>query len=127
MIISYNLKENISSARKVFRLFRFFDEIKGLAKMLKSKKPLPYKILSTFTYLCSSFYYITDNTLWVIGVLVASGVGDKSLKKIWKKKKNSFSLFRVIAYLIILFYSIILQNQDNSHYAEQILKTKSVE
>ena len=30
MVVYYNLKESISSARKVFRLFRFFDEIKGL-------------------------------------------------------------------------------------------------
>ncbi len=80
--------------------------------MLRSSKPIAYKILSTVTYLCSCFYYMTDNTLWIIGILVVSGVTDKTMKRLWKKKKNSFSLFRVIAYLIILLYSVILQNSD---------------
>ena len=122
MRISYHLKESISSSRKVFRLFRFFDEIKGLAKMLKSTKPLLYKILSAFTYLCSCFYYISDNTLWTVGVLIMSGVTGKETKKFWKKKKNIFSLFRVIAYLIILLYSVILQNQENEQHSQKIVK-----
>ena len=33
-----------------------------------------------------------------------------------KRKKNMFSLCRVIAYLIILIYSIVLQNKDNNKY-----------
>ena len=128
MVISYHLKENISSARKVFRLFRFFDEIKGLAKIVRSNKPIAYKILSVFTYLCSCFYYLTDNALWTIGILITSGVIDKSIKKVltnltqvWKRKKNTFSLMRVIAYLIILLYSVILQNRQNKQYLEEML------
>lgn len=113
MMMYFHLKENISSARKVFRLLRFFDEIKGMAKIIRSQKPLPFKILSIFTYFCSCMYYFCDNTLWFIGILVKSGVVNKSLKKGWKKYKNSFSLSRIIAYLIILIYSIYLQNRDN--------------
>ena len=45
--------------------------------MLRTPKPIAFKILSTVTYLCSCFYYITDNTLWIIGILITSGVTGK--------------------------------------------------
>lgn len=109
MLIYYHLKENISSARKVFRLFRSFDEIKGMVKIIKTEKPLLFKLLSVFTYLCSCMYYFTDNMLWFIGILIKSGAINKSLKKGWKYYKNSFSLSRIVAYLIILVYSFYLQ------------------
>lgn len=112
MIIYYHLKENISSARKVFRLFRFFDEIKGMAKIIKADKPRLFKILSVFTYICSCMYYFSDNTLWFIGILAKSGAINKSYKKGWKYRKNVFSLSRIIAYLIILVYSLILQYKE---------------
>ena len=112
MSIYYNLKESISSARKVFRLFRFFDEIKGLVKILKTDRPIAFKIISVFTYFCSIMYYISDNSLWLISIIVKSGGLDKKLSKYWKEKKNLFSLYRVIAYTIILIYSVILQKND---------------
>jgi hypothetical protein len=74
MVVYYNLKENISSARKVFRLFRFFDEIKGLTKILNTDKPLGFKIISVLTYLCSITYYLSDNILWFLNILVRSSV-----------------------------------------------------
>lgn len=90
-------------------MFRFFDEIKGLAKILKTDRPIAFKILSVITYLCSIMYYISDNTLWVVSIIVKSGGLDKIISKNWKYRKNFFSLCRVIAYTIILVYSIILQ------------------
>lgn len=113
MVIYYNLKESISSARKVFRLFRFFDEIKGLTKIVKTDRPLLFILLSIFTYSCSCSYYVCDNSLWFVGILIKSKAIDKSIKKAFKRKKNMFSLFRIVAYLIILIYSIILQIKDN--------------
>lgn len=112
MLIFYHLKENISSARKVFRLFRFFDEIKGMTKILKAEKPIMFKVLSVFTYFCSCMYYFCDNMLWFIGILIKSGAIDKSLKKGWKYYKNSFSLSRIVAYLIILVYSFYLERKE---------------
>lgn len=114
MLVYYNLKESISSARKVFRLFRFFDEIKGLTKILKTDKPLGFKILSVFTYCCSITYYISDNTLWLLGILVGSKILDKSHKRMWKYRKNVSSLSRVFAYTLILLYSIYLQEKENA-------------
>jgi|688.fasta_scaffold359205_1 hypothetical protein len=82
-----------------------------MTKILKTDKPLPFKILSIFTYLCSCMYYFCDNTLWFLGILIKSGAFDKKLKKGWKYYKNSFSLSRIVAYLIILVYSIYLQKR----------------
>ncbi len=113
MVVYYNLKENISSARKVFRLFRFFDEIKGLTKILKTDKPLGFKILSVFTYCCSITYYISDNTLWFLNILVRSEVIEKSISRAYKYRKNLSSLLRVLAYTLILIYSIYLQSYEN--------------
>lgn len=113
MVVYYNLKESISSARKVFRLFRFFDEIKGLAKILKTDKPFGFKILSVFTYCCSIMYYISDNTMWLLDVFVRSKIMDKSHKRNWKYRKNFCSFSRVIAYTLILIYSIYLQEKEN--------------
>lgn len=71
-----------------------------------------FKILSVLTYLSSIMYYISDNTLWVVNIMIKSGGLDKNIAKYWKKKKNIFSLFRVITYTIILIYSVILQKND---------------
>jgi len=113
MIVYYNLKESISSARKVFRLFRFFDEIKGLTKILKTDKPIGFKLLSVFTYGCSITYYISDNTLWLLGILVRSKIIDNKHKRNWKLRKNFSSFYRVLAYTTILIYSIYLQEKEN--------------
>lgn len=113
IVIYYNLKENISQARKVFRLLRFLDEIKGMRKILKTNKPLMFKVLSVITYFLSTMYYVSDNTLWFINVLVTSKAVPKTYKKSWKYRKNFTSLHRVIFYLIILVYSIWLQKNEN--------------
>ena len=113
MVFYYNLKESISSSRKVFRLFRFFDEIKGLTKILKTDKPFGFKLLSVLTYACSITYYISDNILWVLGILVKSDIIGKVHKRTWKYRKNFSSFSRVIAYTFILIYSIFLQEKEN--------------
>ena len=108
----------------MYRLFRFFDEIKGLVKIIKTDRPLLFKILSVFTYICSCSYYICDNTLWFVGILIRSQAIDKSVKKGWKKKKNMFSLCRIVAYLIILLYSVFLDKRECSKKKEEV-KTQS--
>ncbi len=57
-------------------------------------------------------YYIADNTLWALNIVVKSGGLDKTIAKNWKYRKNFFSLCRVIAYSVILIYSVILQKKD---------------
>lgn len=67
-------------------------------------------------------YYISDNTLWVINIIVKSGGLDRKFSKYWKYKKNFFSLCRVIAYSIILIYSVILQKKDLKEKLETLQK-----
>ncbi len=67
-------------------------------------------------------YYISDNTLWLINIIVKSGGLDKVISKNWKYRKNFFSLCRVIAYTIILVYSIILQRKDINEKLENFDK-----
>jgi hypothetical protein len=57
-------------------------------------------------------YYFCDNSLWFVGILIRSGVVDKSVKRGWKYYKNSFSLSRIVAYLVILFYSVYLDMKE---------------
>ena len=75
-----------------------------------------FKLLSVFTYACSITYYVSDNVLWVLNVLVKSKVLDKAVSRSWKRRKNFSSLYRVLAYTLILFYSIHLQSQENDSH-----------
>jgi hypothetical protein len=56
-------------------------------------------------------YYISDNALWFLNILVKSKVIEEAYSKNWKQNKNFSSLYRVMAYTLILFYSIFLQNK----------------
>lgn len=119
--IEHNVKESISSARKVFRLLRFLDEVKGMAKILRTNKPLPFKILSILTYTFSFMYYVTDNMLWLISVLLTSKAIDRKYEGMVKDRKNTFSLLRIVFYLIILIYSMVLRTGKNRNF-EQVLE-----
>ena len=84
-----------------------------MRKILKTNKPILFKILSVITYMYSISYYIADNTLWFINILLLSKAVDKPFKKDWKYRKNFTSLNRVFFYMIILVYSIWLQRDEN--------------
>ena len=83
-----------------------------MTKIVKTDKPLEFKILSVFTYGCSITYYIADNILWLLGILIGSKILDKKYKRTWKYRKNFSSFYRVIAYTLILVYSIYLQSKE---------------
>lgn len=71
-------------------------------------------------------YYISDNSLWLVNIMIKSGGLDKKIGKYWKEKKNTFSLFRVIAYTIILVYSVILQKNDLHEKISYLTKSKQL-
>ena len=70
--------------------------------------------MSVFTYCCSITYYLSDNTLWLLGILIGSKLVDRRHKSYWKYRKNFSSFCRVIAYTLILLYSIYLQEKENN-------------
>lgn len=120
--IEYNIKESISSARKVFRLLRFLDEVKGMSRILRTSKPFAFKVISIFTYSFSFLYYLSDNVLWLISVLTLSKAVDPKLEARVKDLKNLFSLWRIIFYLVILVYSMVLRTAKHRRIEAELAR-----
>ena len=67
------LKDNLSNARKTFRLLKFLDDFKGVERLAKKKKkPSFFKWLGFLGHYASFMYYISDNILFFITLLVKS-------------------------------------------------------
>lgn len=70
VIVSRRVVTNVSSGRKVFKLLKFVDEIKAIINLLRQKKKggknhFLIRYLSVFAKVCSFFYYILDNVVWI--------------------------------------------------------------
>ncbi len=61
-----NLNKSLSSARKTFRLLKFFNELKDLRRIIYNKKPLSFKLLMLLETSLATIYYLADNTLFCI-------------------------------------------------------------
>lgn len=110
----------------MFRILRGLDEVKGMSRILRSRKPITFKIISILTYSFSFMYYLSDNALWLISVLIQSKAVDKSLEAMIKDQKNRFSLWRIVSYLIILAYSMYLRTRKN-RYREALISKDVIE
>lgn len=64
------LKENLSQARKTFRLLKFLDDFKAVQRVIKTKKPFLFKLLGVCAHYCSFIYYISDNILFSMTLFV---------------------------------------------------------
>lgn len=84
-----------------------------MVKIIRSEKPVGFKALSVVTYFCSIMYYLSDNILWILSIFVKSKVIDVTQSRLWKDRKNFFSLSRIVAYFLILSYEIWLQKLEN--------------
>lgn len=87
-----------------------------MSRILRTRKPIPFKIISILTYSFSFMYYLSDNSLWFISVLIGSKAVDSTLEARVKDKKNLFSLLRIIFYLIILVYSMVLRVAKHNRF-----------
>lgn len=124
--VYYNFKEGISSARKVFRLLKWVDEVYRINLTLKQNKPISYKALSIVTCIFSALYYVTDNLLWIQSVLIKSKVMDKSQTVGVKDKKNWFSFYRVIFYILTLVYDLKLKRDEIEKIVSSVLDQKNI-
>jgi hypothetical protein len=61
------IQSNLSSGRKVFRLLKFSDELSSIIRHSRSdkKKTLFREILFYSSGVCSFFYYLLDNIIWL--------------------------------------------------------------
>jgi len=87
-----------------------------MSRILRTSKPLSFKIISILTYSFSFMYYLSDNLLWLISVLIASKAVDPTLEGKIKDRKNLFSLLRIVFYLVILVYSMVLRTSKNRRF-----------
>lgn len=104
-LYSGKISSSLSQGRKIFRFLKFFDEIKKFSKA-QGNKPAYLKFLMRLAPVFSFFYYIFDNTLWVMGSAMLNVEYMKPYNKRVKYIKNITSLCRNI--LNILTNSIHL-------------------
>jgi hypothetical protein len=101
--LAHVLAENISQARKIFRLLKFLDEVKGMGRIIRSKKAISVKYLSIITHTFSFLYYLLDNFIWLVNVLIQAGLLGRPLEQQFKQYKNYCSFARCISYLVLLY------------------------
>ena len=70
-------------------------------------------------------YYVTDNFLWILTVLIKSKVLDKGRTRSVKHKKNWFSFYRVIFYIITLIYDLKLKRDNIKDIKNNVLDEKN--
>lgn len=66
--IASKIEQSMSEGRKIFRLFKFLDEVKAIIKDLRSQKPIYLRTLMLLSHISAFFFYILDNTLWAIKI-----------------------------------------------------------
>ena len=111
------LENNISNGRKIFRLFLWLNEITLLEEPIKSKKlKIEVKFLKIISTICSFFYYLTDNIVWLANI---GYMNSKIFSYRWKKIKDGFSLTKTILEVVISLYTVFLKKRE-----ERILRKK---
>lgn len=111
------LENNISNGRKIFRLFLWLNEITLLEETIKSKKlKKEVKFLKIISTICSFFYYLTDNIVWLANI---GYMNSKIFSYRWKKIKDGFSLTKTILEVVISLYTVFLKKRE-----ERILRKK---
>ena len=100
------ISSNLSSGRKVFRLLKFSDELSSIIKYTRgSKKTTLFQdILFYSSGICSFFYYLLDNIIWL----------SSKKYKFLSRMKDLFSLARCIIEIWKWFYEIAkdLKNEE---------------
>jgi len=113
-----SLEGNISNGRKIFRLFLWLNEITLLEEIITNKKmPFEVKLMKIVSTICSFFYYLTDNIVWMSQIGYAS---PKVFGYRWKKIKDAFSLAKTILEVTISSYAVILNKRKERKLRKEI-------
>lgn len=96
MIVAKRIETNLSSGRKIFRLFKYFDELAEIIKHARTSKAdnLSLEIIFYCSKICAFFYFLLDNIVWFSSIKVISKYIAYNIK--WKKTKDIFSFARCI-------------------------------
>lgn len=106
VVAARNLEKQLSKSRKIFRFMKFLDDvrkIKFLVEKMRDKSASLSTYLSLFETVCSFFYHVLDNMVWLTQIGFASPFFLKSIR--WKSTKDGFSLMR-------LFFDIAICGLD---------------
>lgn len=118
------LESNISNGRKIFRLLLWLNEISEIENLINNKKMNKLlRILKICSTICSFFYYVADNSVWLAGLGYMS---PRIFKYKWKQIKNTFSLWKTILELIISVYTVMLKNQQEKDIRKRLLQYKKM-
>ena len=121
------LENNISNGRKIFRLFLWLNEITLLEETIKSKKlNKEVKFVKIISTICSFFYYLSDNIVWLANM---GYMNHKIFDFRWKKIKDAFSLTKTVLEVFISLYTVYLRKREERalrkkiyQYSEQLVQ-----
>ena len=112
------LESNISNGRKIFRLFLWLNEITLLEEFIKNKKMTKeVKFMKIISTICSFFYYLTDNIVWLANI---GYMNNKIYNYKWKKIKDGFSLTKTILEVVISLYTVFLKKREERKLRKKI-------
>lgn len=110
-----NIKKAMSQGRKIFRLFKFMDEIANAdAHFQRIHRPTTLLILQCINDFFSFWYYVTDNIVWFASIgLIGKYIVRLQIK--WKAIKDSISLVRnvidVVMCILIVYKSVFIEQK----------------
>ena len=121
------LENNISNGRKIFRLFLWLNEITLLEETIKSKKlNKEVKFVKIISTICSFFYYLSDNIVWLANM---GYMNHAIFEYRWKKIKDAFSLTKTVLEVLISLYTVYLRKREERalrkkiyQYSEQLVQ-----
>ncbi|KRW98551.1 WD40-repeat-containing domain [Pseudocohnilembus persalinus] len=122
-------EDSLSQARKTFRLLKFVDDAKAMAQALKTKKPWFFKLVQWVEAFFSFNYYLTDNILWIVSLLIQSKYYNHSAAKKWKNWKNRFSMWRINVGIFKLIWHLAIRQKKIIEMEQEIknLEDKKVQ
>ena len=112
------LENNISNGRKIFRLFLWLNEITLLEETIKSKKlNKEVKFVKIISTICSFFYYLSDNIVWLANM---GYMNHAIFEYRWKKIKDAFSLTKTVLEVLISLYTVYLRKREERALRKKI-------
>jgi hypothetical protein len=88
-------------------LLLWLEEIGEIMNLIDNKKMNKIlRVLKIISTICSFFYYMGDNIVWLAGLGYMS---PKIFNYKWKTIKNNFSLWKTILEVIISIFTISLK------------------
>ena len=106
------LEASLSSGRKIFRLFLWLNELSELNDLLNAENFSKEKVLKMMSILCSFFYYITDNIVFLSKLDFVSPFVPGTSQFKWKRIRNFFSFLKTVFESVIALYRLYLAKRQ---------------